>query len=188
MFGATLQLALVFNATIFNYRELRTELIALGYAFFSDGDSEVILKAHHAWGEQCVHGMFAFANWNMRGGRNGHSASLFLARDRFGIKPLYLTQIGNLLRFASSLPGLLAGGGVDTRLDPVALHHHSMLHTAVPAPRRSAACRESQQAASGNAVEQAFGHDRACRVLGADEQNVVDLFSHEVRLGGWAGG
>ena len=68
MFGATLQLALVFNATIFNYRELRTELIVLGYAFFSDGDSEVIL---HAWGEQCVQrvkGMFAFANWNMRGG------------------------------------------------------------------------------------------------------------------------
>ena len=188
MFGATLQLALVFNATIFNYRELRTELIVLGYAFFSDGDSEVILKAHHAWGEQCVKGMFAFANWNMRGGRNGHSASQFPARDRFGIKPLYLTQIGNRLRFASSLPGLLAGGGVDTRLDPVALHHHSMLHTAVPAPRRSAACRESQQAASGNAVEQAFGHDRACRVLGADEQNVVDLVAHGVRLGGWAGG
>ena len=197
MFGATLQLALVFNATIFNYRELRTELIALGYAFFSDGDSEVILKAYHAWGEQCVqrfYGMFAFAIWDMReghagrDGQDGHNASLFLARDRFGIKPLYLTQDGNRLRFASSLPALLAGGGVDTRLDPVALHHHSMLHTAVPAPRRSAACRESQQAASGNAVEQAFGHDRACRVLGADEQNVVDLVAHGVRLGGWAGG
>ena len=135
MVDTTLQLALVFNGTIYNYRELRTELIALGYAFFSDGDSEVILKAYHAWGEECVqrfYGMFAFAIWNIRGGRR---ASLFLARDRFGIKPLYLTQDGHRLRFASSLPALLAGGGVDTRLDPVALHHHFMLHTVVPATR-----------------------------------------------------
>ena len=58
MFGATLQLALVFNATIYNHRELRTELIALSYAFFSDGDSEVILKAHRARGEQCVQCVF----------------------------------------------------------------------------------------------------------------------------------
>ena len=62
-------------------------------------------------------------------------ASLFLARDRFGIKPLYLAQDGERLRFASSLPALLAGGGVDTRIDPVALHHHFTLHTVVPAPR-----------------------------------------------------
>ena len=141
MADTTLQLALVFNGTIYNYRELRTELMALGYVFFSEGDSEVILKAYHAWGEQCVqrfYGMFAFAIWDMRDGRDGrvgHRPSLFLARDRFGIKPLYLTQDGNRLRFASSLPALLAGGGVDTRLDPVALHHHFMLHTVVPAPR-----------------------------------------------------
>ena len=144
MVDTTLHLTLVFNGTIYNYRELRTELMALDYVFFSDGDSEVILKAYHAWGEQCVqrfYGMFAFAIWDMRGGRDGpdgrdgHRPSLFLARDRFGIKPLYLTQDGKRLRFASSLPALLAGGGVDTRLDPVALHHHFMLHTVVPAPR-----------------------------------------------------
>ena len=132
MVDTALQLALVFNGTIYNYRELRAELISMGYAFFSEGDSEVILKAYHAWGEQCVqrfYGMFAFAVWDTR------SASLFLARDRFGIKPLYLTQDSGRLRFASSLPALLAGGGVDTRLDPVALHHHFMLHTVVPAPR-----------------------------------------------------
>lgn len=130
-----LQLALVFNGTIYNYRELRAELIAMGYAFFSTGDSEVILKAYDAWGEQCVQrffGMFAFAIWDKRDGR---SASLFLARDRFGIKPLYLAQDGERLRFASSLPALIAGGGVDTRIDPVALHHHFTLHTVVPAPR-----------------------------------------------------
>jgi len=132
MVDATLQLSLVFNGTIYNYRELRLELQALGYRFFSEGDSEVILKAYHAWGEQCVtrfKGMFAFGIWDQRSGQ------LFLARDRFGIKPLYLTQDCHRLRFASSLPALLAAGGVDTRLDPVALHHHFTLHTVVPAPR-----------------------------------------------------
>ena len=138
MLDHALQLALVFNGTIYNYRELRAELVGMGYSFFSEGDSEVILKAYHAWGEQCVqrfYGMFAFAVWDMRNARDGHRGSLFLARDRFGIKPLYLAQDGQRLRFASSLPALLAGGGVDTRLDPVALHHHFMLHTVVPAPR-----------------------------------------------------
>jgi len=132
MVDAALQLALVFNGTIYNYRALRTELLALGYTFFSDGDSEVILKAYHAWGERCVerfYGMFAFAVWDER------AQQLFLARDRFGIKPLYLTQDGQRLRFASSLPALLASGGVDTSLDPIALHHHFTLHTVVPAPR-----------------------------------------------------
>ena len=131
MVDTALQLALVFNGTIYNYRELRSELIAMGYSFFSEGDSEVILKAYHAWGDACVqrfYGMFAFAVWDSR------RASLFLARDRFGIKPLYLAQDGQRLRFASSLQALLAGGGIDTTLDPVALHHHFTLHTVVPAP------------------------------------------------------
>jgi len=132
MVDATLQLALVFNGTIYNYRELRTELQGMGYQFFSEGDSEVILKSYHAWGDQCVtrfKGMFAFCLWDQR------SSQLFLARDRFGIKPLYVTQDAQRLRFASSLPALLAGGGVDTTLDTVALHHHFTLHTVVPAPR-----------------------------------------------------
>ena len=97
MVDAAIQLALVFNGTIYNYRKLRVELIAMGYAFFSEGDSEVILKAYHAWGEACVqrfYGMFAFGIWDTR------HASLFLARDRFGIKPLYLAQDGQRLRFA----------------------------------------------------------------------------------------
>ena len=132
MDDAVLHLSLVFNGTIYNYRELRTELQTMGYRFFSEGDSEVILKSYHAWGDQCVtrlKGMFAFAIWDQR------SSQLFLARDRFGIKPLYLNQTSHRLRFASSLPALLAGGGVDTRLDAVALHHHFTLHTVVPAPR-----------------------------------------------------
>jgi asparagine synthase (glutamine-hydrolysing) len=132
MLDDTLKLALVFNGTIYNYKELRAELAEMGYSFFSEGDSEVILKAYHAWGEHCVerfYGMFAFAVWDMR------AKSLFLARDRLGIKPLYYALDGARLRFASTLQALLAGGGVDTSLDPVALHHHFTLHSVVPAPR-----------------------------------------------------
>ena len=131
MVDEALNLALVFNGAIYNYKELRAELTDMGYAFFSEGDTEVILKAYHAWGERCVlrfFGMFAFAIWDKR------DRSLFLARDRFGIKPLYYTLDGARLRFASTLQALLAGGGVDTRIDLRALHHHFTLHSVVPAP------------------------------------------------------
>jgi asparagine synthase (glutamine-hydrolysing) len=129
---AELGLALVFNGTIYNYPELRDELRAAGYHFFTDGDSEVIVKAYHAWGEACVerlHGMFAFAVWDATRQR------LFLARDRLGIKPLYWTRDGDRLRFASNTQALLAAGGVDTAVDPVALHHQLTLHAVIPAPR-----------------------------------------------------
>ncbi|MFA7240720.1 MAG: N-acetylglutaminylglutamine amidotransferase [Sulfuricellaceae bacterium] len=131
MVDKALRLALVFNGTIYNYRELRSELTEMGYEFFSEGDSEVILKAFHAWGELCVErffGMFAFAVWDMR------HRSLFLARDRFGIKPLYYQLEGTKLRFASTMQALIAAGGVDTGINPVALHHHLTLHGVVPAP------------------------------------------------------
>ena len=127
-----LGLALVFNGTIYNYKALRAELAALGYHFFSDGDTEVILKAWQAWGEDCatrLQGMFAFALWDMR------RQSLYLARDRFGIKPLYWTANDRRFRFASSPQALLAAGGVDTAIDPEALHHLFTLHAVVPAPR-----------------------------------------------------
>ncbi len=132
MVDAELGLALVFNGTIYNYRALRRELEERGYRFFSEGDSEVILKAWHAWGTDCcarLHGMFAFAVWD------ANQQVLFLARDRFGIKPLYWSEQGGTLRFASSTQALLAGGGVDTAIDPVALHHLFTLHAVVPAPR-----------------------------------------------------
>jgi asparagine synthase (glutamine-hydrolysing) len=126
-----LGLALVFNGTVYNYRELRAELRGRGYHFFSEGDSEVILKAYREWGEACperLHGMFAFAVWDMR------QRTLFLARDRFGIKPCYFTRDGARFRFASSTQALLAGGGVDGAIDPVALHFQFTLHGVVPAP------------------------------------------------------
>uniref|UniRef100_D5WZF9 asparagine synthase (glutamine-hydrolyzing) n=1 Tax=Thiomonas intermedia (strain K12) TaxID=75379 RepID=D5WZF9_THIK1 len=123
---------LVFNGVIYNYRALLGELGKLGRRFVSSGDTEVLLKAYAQWGEDCVRrldGMFAFALWDPR------RQSLLLARDRFGMKPLYLAQDGTRLRFASSLPALLAAGGVDTAIDPVALHHLFSLHAVVPAPR-----------------------------------------------------
>ncbi|MBU0500161.1 MAG: N-acetylglutaminylglutamine amidotransferase [Gammaproteobacteria bacterium] len=132
MVDAELGLALVFNGTLYNYRELREELRGRGYHFFSGGDTEVILKAYREWGDGCVgrlHGMFAFALWDMRAKR------LFLGRDRFGIKPLYFTSDGQRFRFASNTQALLAGGGVDTAIDPVALHFQFSLHGVVPAPR-----------------------------------------------------
>lgn len=124
-------LALVFNGTIYNYPELRHELIGRGHVFFSDGDTEVILRAYAEWGESCVerlHGMFAFALWD------GNRQQLFLARDRLGIKPLYLARTDKFFRFASNTQALLAAGDIDTSLDPVALHHQFMLHASVPAP------------------------------------------------------
>ncbi|HYQ72731.1 MAG TPA: N-acetylglutaminylglutamine amidotransferase, partial [Gammaproteobacteria bacterium] len=131
MLDNELGLGIVFNGCIYNYRELRAELRSLGYRFFSEGDTEVIVKSYHAWGTGCVdrfHGMFAFAIWERDSGR------LILARDRLGIKPLYLAEKGSGVRFASSLPALLAGGDIDSTLDPVALHHYMSFHAVVPAP------------------------------------------------------
>jgi asparagine synthase (glutamine-hydrolysing) len=132
MIDTTLGLSLVFNGAIYNYPELRKELEALGYRFFSDGDTEVLLKGYHAWGKDLLprlNGMFAFAIWERDARR------LFIARDRLGIKPLYLARDDKRLRFASSLPALLQGGGVDTSLDAEALNLYLNFHAVVPAPR-----------------------------------------------------
>ena len=131
MIDSELGLSMVFNGAIYNYPELRAELENKGYRFFSQGDTEVLLKGFHAWGEALLpklNGMFAFAIWERDSNR------LFLARDRLGVKPLYLNNDGQRLRFASSLPALLAGGGMDTRLDPQALNYYLNFHAVVPAP------------------------------------------------------
>ena len=132
MIDPELGLALVFNGTIYNYPDLKRQLQSRGYHFFSDGDTEVILKAYREWGRHCVeklHGMFAFAVWDMR------ENSLFLARDRFGIKPLYWSHTNQHIRFASNLQALLAAGGVDTSIDAAGLHFLFTLHAVIPAPR-----------------------------------------------------
>ncbi|MCD0452996.1 N-acetylglutaminylglutamine amidotransferase [Actinocorallia sp. API 0066] len=132
MIDSELGLAGVFNGCVYNYRELRAELQADGYRFFSTSDTEVLLKGYHRWGRDFVtrlKGMFAFALWERDTGL------LLLGRDRLGIKPLYVTRDARRLRFASTLPALLEGGGVDTSLDLVALHHYMTFHSVVPAPR-----------------------------------------------------
>ena len=126
-----LGLTIAFNGCIYNYKALREELIADGYRFFSTGDTEVVLKAFHAWGPECVqrlNGMFAFAIYERDSGR------LTLARDRLGIKPLYLSESGKRLRFASSLPAILAAGDTDTSIDPIGLNHYMSFHAVVPPP------------------------------------------------------
>lgn len=125
-------LALVFNGTIYNHPELRAELKARGHHFFSEGDTEVILKAYAEWGEDApkhLLGMFAFAIWDMR------KKTLFVARDRMGIKPLYYAADGKSFRFASNTQALLTTPGIDTSLDPLAIHNLFSLHAVVPAPR-----------------------------------------------------
>jgi asparagine synthase (glutamine-hydrolysing) len=127
-----LGLTAVFNGCIYDYKELRAELEGHGYRFFSTSDTEVILKGYHHWGTAVVehlHGMFAFVITERDTGR------VVLARDRLGIKPLYLAETPGRLRFASSLPALLQAGDVDTSIDPVALHHYLTWHAVVPAPR-----------------------------------------------------
>ncbi len=133
MHDPELGLTVVFNGCIYNYPQLRQELSGKGYRFFSHSDTEVVLKGYQEWGERVVehlYGMFAFAVAEMETGR------VLLARDRLGVKPLYWCEAaGGAVRFASSLPALVAGGGVDTDLDPVALQHYLSFHSVVPAPR-----------------------------------------------------
>jgi asparagine synthase (glutamine-hydrolysing) len=127
-----LSASIVFNGCIYNYRELRDDLRGAGYDFVTEGDTEVILVGYRHWGPAVVDhlvGAFAFAVVDELDGR------LFLARDRLGVKPLYIEQRSGAIRFASTIPALLAGGGVDTAVDPVGLHHYLSFHGVVPAPR-----------------------------------------------------
>jgi len=131
MVDSELGLSICWNGCIYNYEALRDELAGHGYRFFSHSDTEVLLKAYHHWGDEFVghlHGMFAFAIAERDSGR------VLLGRDRLGIKPMYVTEDTHRIRFASTLPALLAGGGIDTRIDPVALHHYLTFHSVVPPP------------------------------------------------------
>lgn len=100
---------IVYNGELYNFQELRHELEALGYQFQSRSDTEVLLTAYMAWGEKALerlNGIFAFAIWNSR------TQSLFMARDRLGVKPLFYAQKGSAFLFASEIKGLLAHSAV----------------------------------------------------------------------------
>ncbi len=130
MIDSLLKLTLVFNDTIYNYKQLRSRLIGKGYSFFSSSDTEVIIKAYHYWGEDCVShldGMFAFAIWDKP------SKKLFIARDRMGIKPLYYNLTNKAFTFASNSQALLTQD-LDKTVNPIALQQQLSLHGVVPAP------------------------------------------------------
>ncbi|MFB6809209.1 N-acetylglutaminylglutamine amidotransferase [Streptomyces sp. NPDC056387] len=154
-----LGLTAVFNGCIYNHREVRRRLEDVGHRFHSDSDTEVLVKAYAQWGRQCVDllvGMFAFALVEH------HTGRVVLGRDRLGIKPLYVTQDADRLRFASTLPALLAGGGVDTSLDPVALHQYMSWHGTVPAPRTVLAGVRKLPPATVRIVERDGTHHDHC--------------------------
>lgn len=107
MVSADQQYVLVFNGEIFNYVELRSELRGLGYEFRSSGDSEVLLAAYREWGRECLsklNGMWAFVIFDRR------RRCLFGSRDRFGVKPLYVSREGGVVQFASEIKALRASG------------------------------------------------------------------------------
>jgi len=125
-----LKLTLVFNGTIYNYKSLRSQLVDKGYSFFSQSDTEVIIKAYHCWGEDCIKyldGMFAFCMWDKS------NQKLFIARDRMGIKPLYYNLSNKAFTFASNSQALLTQE-LDKSINPLALQQQLSLHGVVPAP------------------------------------------------------
>ena len=130
MLDDVLNLTLVFNGTIYNYKKLRLQLAKKGYSFFSHSDTEVILKAYHYWGEDCVEhldGMFAFCVYDIT------KQNLFIARDRMGIKPLYYSLSSKSFTFASNTQSLLTQN-IDESVNPIALQQQLSLHGVVPAP------------------------------------------------------
>jgi asparagine synthase (glutamine-hydrolysing) len=124
-------LQIVFNGEIYNHRALRRELEAKGHRFRTDhSDTETIVHGYEEWGKDVVHhleGMFAFAIWNER------ERTLFLARDRIGVKPLYFTTAGSAVLFASEIKALLAHPRVTAQVEPYALYHYLSFLT-TPAP------------------------------------------------------
>ncbi|HEV7138919.1 MAG TPA: asparagine synthase (glutamine-hydrolyzing) [Steroidobacteraceae bacterium] len=121
---------IVFNGEIYNFVELRAELLARGHVFRTRSDTETVVHAYEEWGPECVtrfRGMFAFAIWDANRER------LLLARDRYGKKPLFLYQADGLLLFASEIKAILAVPGVPRRVDREALWDY-FAYRYVPAP------------------------------------------------------
>ncbi|MFX1491040.1 MAG: asparagine synthase (glutamine-hydrolyzing), partial [Promethearchaeota archaeon] len=113
--------SITYNGEVYNFRELRAELEALGYQFRSNTDTEVVLNAFHKWGTESItrfNGMFSFAVWDKR------AQTLTLSRDRYGIKPLYYYQDGKTFLFASEIKSFLFYPDSNVRLDLEALYEY----------------------------------------------------------------
>lgn len=132
LFNEDRSVVVVYNGEIYNFQELIPELTALGHVFRTRSDTEVIVHAWEAWGEACVErfrGMFAFGLWDE------NRQTLFLARDRLGVKPLYYaTTPDGLVLFGSELKALLAYGGLSREIDPRSVEDYFALGY-VPEPR-----------------------------------------------------
>ena len=118
MWDAERKAVIVYNGELYNFRELRDELLADGFRFESDSDTEVLLNLYLRDGVDMLerlNGMFAFAIWDVEERR------LFVARDQIGVKPLYFTTTDRGFLFASELKSLLAEPSVDRSIDPVAV-------------------------------------------------------------------
>ena len=105
---------IVYNGEIYNYQDLRRELLSDGHRFYTDGDTEMVVHAYEKWGTDCLQrfrGMFAFAVWDSK------KKLLFVARDRFGKKPVYYSLVGRTLYFASEIKGILQAADVPRDLD-----------------------------------------------------------------------
>ncbi|MFT9849773.1 N-acetylglutaminylglutamine amidotransferase [Aneurinibacillus sp. REN35] len=131
MIDDELKLSIVYNGEIYNFQSLRDELQQQGYSFRSTSDTEVLLKAYHAWGDKFVtrlNGMFAFCIHDLERGR------FLLGRDRLGIKPLYYAEDGGVFYFASNMQALKEAGAIQPELSSEALHYYLSFHAVVPAP------------------------------------------------------
>jgi asparagine synthase (glutamine-hydrolysing) len=121
---------IVFNGEIYNYRELRAELVKLGHRFRTNSDTEVIVHGYEAWGEAVcgrLNGIFGFAIWDTKARR------LFLARDHVGVKPMYYYRDSDRFVFGSEIKSILKCPGVKKTLDPDALNQY-LTYEYVPSP------------------------------------------------------
>ena len=121
---------IVFNGEIFNYRDIRSRLVAAGHRFSTSGDTETILHAYEEWGEDCVRelrGMFAFAIWDAA------DEKLFIARDRLGIKPLFYSRYGGKFVFASEMKSIISDPAFRRAIDEEALGSY-FTFSYIPAP------------------------------------------------------
>ena len=124
-------LCMVYNGCIYNYLDIKKQLIKKGYLFKTSGDTEVVIKSYIEWGHGCLkkfEGDFALGIWDNK------KQELFLARDRFGVKPLYYVNEKNFFRFGSTLQSIVAKKDIDLEFDAKSLHMHFSLHSVVPAP------------------------------------------------------
>ena len=124
------ELWLTFNGEIYNYIELREELIKKGHEFKSKTDSEVVIHAYEQWGVDCLKkfcGMFAFGIWDEK------TSNLFVARDRIGIKPLYYYSDDNEFIFSSEIKGIIKNNKIERRINPTALKYY-FIYRYIPAP------------------------------------------------------